>query len=151
MLSAMHPTSLLSSDLSSRRPLHTASLLQLHSQLDSQLYLKRHSRLLKSSDLASLNKLLDALLIAIDPSLLGSSHVSTHRQMLVWIDAQFLAGKQPPRRPLPLLLFRNARSEPSENAPFRYIPGRSANRVLVQWPVGTRLPATISLTSDSKR
>jgi hypothetical protein len=82
MLTAMHLPSLLSSDLSSHRPLHTALLLQLDSQPDPALNLNLDLNLHRSSDLASLNKLLDALLIAMDPALLNSSHVSRHRSLL---------------------------------------------------------------------
>jgi hypothetical protein len=96
----MHLPLLLSSELSSHRPLRTALLTELHPQIDSQLDLKLDSRLLRPLDLASLSKLLDALLVPLDPSRFRSLHVSAHRSLLLQIDAAMLPETQPGRRPL---------------------------------------------------
>jgi|GEM_PF-4072403 len=140
MLSPMHRPSLLSSDLSSHPPFHTASYLRLDSALYLNLDLNLNPSLLPSLDRASLAKLLVALLPALDPSLLRSLHVSTHRSLLAGIDAALLPEMQPGRRPLPYLLVPDARSELPENALVTPIPGPSENHALVYWPSRTHSP-----------
>jgi hypothetical protein len=83
MLATMHLPSLRSSELSSHRALRAALLPQLHSQPDSALNLNLDLNLHRSSDRALLKKRLKAMLIASDPSLLRSLHVSTHRSLLL--------------------------------------------------------------------